>query len=108
MGNSILMKKINNIFLEPTDKTPLIDFNQLTGDLILSGRSIPENAAKIYEPLLTWTQNYIKNPCATTNFRLNLEYFNTATSIWISKIIKVLCEIKDQESFSHLEREATG
>jgi hypothetical protein len=98
------MKKINNFFLEPTDKTPQIDFNQLTGDLILSGKSIPENAAKIYEPLLTWTQNYIKNACTTTNFRINLEYFNTATSIWISKIIKALCGIEDQERvlFIHL------
>jgi hypothetical protein len=91
------MKKIDNIFLEATEKTPMIDFNQLTGDLILSGRSIPENTAKIYEPLVTWIQNYIKNPCDTTNFRLSLEYFNTATSIWISKIIKALCEIEGQE-----------
>lgn len=91
------MKKSNNIFSEPTDKTPMIDFNQLTGDFILSGRSIPENAAKIYEPVLTWVQDYIKNPCAITNIRLNLEYFNTASSIWISKIVKTLCGIENQE-----------
>lgn len=88
---------INNIFIESTDKTPMIDFNQSTGDLILSGRSIPENAAKVYEPLLKWTLNYINNARSTTNFRINLEYFNTATSIWISKIIKALCEIKGEE-----------
>jgi hypothetical protein len=104
MRNSMLMKKIHNIFLEPTDKTPMVDFNQLTGELILSGRSIPENTAKIYEPLLIWTQDYVKNAYATTNLRLNLEYFNTATSIWISKIIKTLCGIEDQEKvlFIHL------
>lgn len=91
------MKKSNNIFSEPTDKNPLIDFNQLTGDFILSGRSIPENAAKIYEPVHLWIQDYIKNPCAITNIRLNLEYFNTASSIWISKIVKTLCSIENQE-----------
>jgi hypothetical protein len=89
--------KINNYFSEPTDKTPMIDFNQMSGDLILSGRSIPENAAKIYEPLLAWTNDYIKNSCVITNLRLNLEYFNTATSIWISKIVKALCGIENQE-----------
>jgi hypothetical protein len=88
---------INNIYIEPTDKAPLIDFNQSTGELLLSGRSIPENAAKIYEPLLKWTLEYIKRARPTTNFRLNLEYFNTATSIWISKIIKVLCGINGEE-----------
>jgi len=98
------MKKINNIFFEPTDKTPMIDFNQLTGDLILSGRSIPENAAKVYEPVHIWVQDYIKNPCAITNLRLNLEYFNTATSIWVSKIVKALCAIESQDSilFIHI------
>lgn len=89
---------MNHILIEPTPKTPLIDFNHLTGDLILSGRSIPENAAKVYEPLLKWTNEYVKNAKTITNLRLNLEYFNTASSIWISKLIKTLCGINGQES----------
>jgi len=89
---------MNNILIEPTDKTPLIDFNQVTGELILSGRSIPENAAKIYEPLLNWTFEYVNNAKTNTNLRLNFEYFNTSTSLWITKIIKALCSIKNQES----------
>lgn len=89
---------MNNILIEPTDKTPLIDFNQVTGELILSGRSIPENAAKIYEPLLNWTLEYVNNAKTNTNLRLNFEYFNTSTSLWITKIIKALCSIKNQES----------
>jgi hypothetical protein len=95
---------IGNIFIESTDKAPMIDFNQSTGNLILAGRSIPENAAKVYEPLLNWTLEYINNARPTTNFRINLEYFNTATSIWLSKIIKVLCSIKgeDQILFIHI------
>jgi hypothetical protein len=96
--------KINNYFSEPTDKTPMIDFNQLSGDFVLSGRSIPENAAKVYEPLLAWIKDYVKNSCAVTNLRLNLEYFNTATSIWVSKIVKALCAIESQDSilFIHI------
>jgi len=89
---------MNNILIEPTEKTPLIDFNQVTGELILSGRSIPENAAKIYEPLLNWTLEYVNNAKTNTNLRLNFEYFNTSTSLWITKIIKALCSIKNQES----------
>jgi hypothetical protein len=89
---------MDNIFVESTEKTPLIDFNHITGDLILSGRSIPENAARIYEPLIAWTIDYINNPRALTNFRLNLEYFNTSSSLWITKLIKTLCRIKTPES----------
>jgi hypothetical protein len=87
------MKELKNMFVEPSDKTPLIDFNYFTGDLILSGRSIPINAPRIFEPILDWVNEYIKDPKQTTNLRLNLEYFNTASSIWLAKIVKSLTTI---------------
>ena len=91
------MNMINNIFIEGALKSPQIDFNHLTGELILSGRSIPENAAKVYEPLLLWVNEYIKSPRTTTNFRLNLDYFNTATTIWLTKLIRALGKIQKKE-----------
>lgn len=91
------MKELNNLFIEQTDKTPLVDFNYLSGELILSGKSIPINAPRIFEPLLEWVNDYIKNPRSTTNLRLNLKYFNTASSIWIAKIVKALSGITRPE-----------
>jgi len=92
------MKELKNLFVEQTDKTPLIDFNYLNGELILSGKSIPINAPRIFEPLLEWVNDYVKNPRQTTNLRLNLEYFNTASSIWLAKIVKSLSGITKPES----------
>jgi len=86
------------MFIEPTGKTPQIDLNHLTGELILSGRSIPENAVELYDKVLKWVTQYITNPRQTTNLRLNLEYFNTASSIWLAKIVKSLCSIKEPEN----------
>lgn len=88
------MKELKNLLIEATDKTPLIDLNYLSGELILSGRSIPINAPRIFEPVLEWTNEYVRNPRQTTNLRLNLEYFNTASSIWLAKIIKSLSSIE--------------
>jgi hypothetical protein len=98
------MKELKNIYIEATTKTPAVDFNCLTGDLILHGRSIPENASDLYDPVFKWVNEYINNPRPTTNLRLNLEYFNTASSIWIAKIVKSLTKIKDPENslFIHL------
>jgi len=87
-----------NLFIEQTNKTPQIDLNHLTGELIFSGRSIPENAADLYEKVLKWVITYSEKPKNTTNLRLNLEYFNTASSIWLAKIVKVLCNISQPES----------
>jgi hypothetical protein len=92
------MNELKTIFIDQTEKTPQIDFNFLTGELILSGKSIPENATAIYEPAYNWVTNYIKNPRQTTNLRLNLEYFNTASSIWLVNIVKCLSKIEVPES----------
>ena len=96
--------ELKNIYIEATEKTPHVDLNPITGEFIFSGKSIPENPAKIYENLLSWIQEYAKNPRKTTNLRLNIEYFNTASVIWLAKIVKVLSAIKEPENtlFIHL------
>lgn len=90
--------EIENLFIEPTAKTPQIDLNHLTGELIFSGKSIPENAAKLYENVLKWVKVYTIHPKHTTNLRINLEYFNTSSHIWIAKIIRALCSMHDSEN----------
>jgi hypothetical protein len=92
------MKELKNIYIESTSKTPQVDFNFLTGDLILSGRSIPENATDLYEPMLKWINEYVQQPRQTTNFRINLEYFNTASSIWLAKMVKTLSKMDYPEN----------
>ncbi len=92
-----LMKEFQSLIIDQTPKTPQIDLNRLTGDLIFSGRSIPENAAKLYEPVLKWVKEYILKARPTTNLRLNLEYFNTASILWLAKIFRVLIQINEAD-----------
>jgi hypothetical protein len=92
------MKELKNMYLEQTDKTPLVDLNFMSGELIISGRSIPINAPRIFDPILDWVNEYIWNPRQTTNLRLNLDYFNTASSIWLAKIVKARTGINKPDS----------
>lgn len=85
------------MFIQGTKKTPRIDFNQSTGELVLHGKSIPEDASKVYKPLLVWINDYIKSPCHTTNLRLNLDYFNSASTLWLVKLIKAIGKINDDD-----------
>jgi hypothetical protein len=89
---------LKNLFIEPTAKTPQIDLNCVNGELILSGRSIPENALDLYDKVLKWVHEYIADPRQITNLRLNLEYFNTSSSIWLAKIVKALSTIKNSDN----------
>jgi hypothetical protein len=86
--------EIKNLLIEKGAKTPHVDLNPLTGDLIFSGKSIPENANSFYESILGWIHEYCKKPKNNTNLRINLEYFNSASSIWLAKIVKELCSVK--------------
>lgn len=94
---AFIMTEFKNLIVAPTAKTPQIELNQLTGELIFAGRSIPENAASVYEPVFNWVQEYILKARPTTNLRLNMEYFNTSSSIWLAKIFKVLGKIKEPD-----------
>ena len=84
---------MENLVINATAKTPQIELNHLTGELVFTGKSIPENAAKLYEGVFNWVKDYTEQPNKLTNFRLNLEYFNTSSTMWIGRIIKVLSHI---------------
>jgi len=96
--NKAKILDLKSLYIEPSAKTPQIDLNHLSGELIFSGRSIPENAALLYENILKWTKEYAVNPRPTTNLRLNLEYFNTASAIWLAKIVQAICNIENREN----------
>jgi SiaC family regulatory phosphoprotein len=89
--------KQKNLLIESTQKTPQIDLNLCSGELIFSGKSIPENAAKLYDGVLKWIIEYAKSPRPTTNLRFNLEYFNTSSAIWLAKITQAISTIENDE-----------
>jgi hypothetical protein len=94
MINPLAAVELRNLFIEKGLKTPQVDLDFLTGDLIFSGKSIPENSNAFYEKILHWVHEYVKRPKNNTNLRLNLEYFNSSSSIWLAKIVKELCSVK--------------
>jgi len=91
------MKKLTDLTIERTSKTPLIELKYDSGEISLTGRSLPENAARIYEPVINWITDYVIQPQPVTNLRLNIEYFNTSSSLWISKIMKTLTRINNPD-----------
>ncbi len=76
-----------------TEDTPEIVFDNKAGNFLISGRSLPEDAFMFYNSIIEWVVEYSKNPSATTNFKFNLEYFNTASAKQIYKIASLLCEL---------------
>jgi hypothetical protein len=80
---------MNNLKLEGTAKTPTINFNT-NGELLIKGRSIPENSVEFYKPVIDWLSEYNNSPQAETKVKVQLEYFNTSSSKCILDVFKKL------------------
>ncbi len=93
----LFMEELKNLLVEKTAKTPRIELIHESGEISFSGKSLPENASRIYEPVLNWVNEYIVKPRPVTNLRLNMEYYNTSSMLWISKIIKSLSRISNPD-----------
>ena len=74
------------IVTEATSHLPAINF-QPDGSLSLEGRSIPENVLTFYDPLIEFGRNLTN---VDVQFKVNLEYFNTATSKKLMELFKTL------------------
>lgn len=81
------------INLEGTEDTPKIILDKQNGIFEISGRSLPEDSAEFYSPVLEWLDDYKLNPNGSTDFVFKLEYFNTASSKLILDLLSQLEEI---------------
>ena len=79
--------------LEGAEDTPKIILDKKNGIFEISGRSLPEDSAEFYKPVLEWLEQYAKEANPSTEFVFKLEYFNTASSKLILDVLSALEEI---------------
>jgi hypothetical protein len=66
--------------IKGTYSTPTVVLDKDGEIFELSGRSLPDDVATFYSPILQWIDEYSKEPNDKTVFNFKLVYFNTATS----------------------------
>jgi hypothetical protein len=82
------------INLEGTEESPKILLDKDNSIFEISGRSLPEDAAEFYHPIIDWLTRYGQSPNPETVVIFKLEYFNTASSKLILDILSKIEEIK--------------
>ncbi|MBF0615001.1 MAG: DUF1987 domain-containing protein [Magnetococcales bacterium] len=84
---------MDNIKLEPTKRSPGIDFDFSAGKFAISGESYPEDVNKFYGPLIQQLKEYL-NGCegAEIQFQFDLVYFNSTTAKIVMGIFETLDE----------------
>jgi hypothetical protein len=76
-------------------ETPAIELNAGNGRIEFSGRSLPEDSATYYRPVLNWIDEYVNRPKEKTDVEIKLEYFNTATSMVLLKMFNKLQSLSE-------------
>ena len=81
---------MENLEIHGTHDIPnvICDYN---GEIIMTGRSLPENPFKVYDQIFRWIEKFDKESILL-NFKL--EYFNTASSKQIFNVIKYCVDNK--------------
>lgn len=71
---------MENLKIEATKYTPLIDFDVSTGKIDVIGKSYPENTFEFYRPVIAWVEAYFEQTShETTCVNLDLEYLNSSS-----------------------------
>ena len=83
------------LYLEETDETPGIKLDSEKNIFEFSGKSLPEDVATFYNPILDWLDNYSKNLNDMTEVVFRLDYFNTASSKMILDVLLKLEEFQE-------------
>lgn len=62
-----------------SDELPEVTLDKEKNEFSIKGRSLPEDSFGFYKPIITWLEDYIKDPNSITTFHVFLEYFNSSS-----------------------------
>ncbi|MDD2562665.1 MAG: DUF1987 domain-containing protein [Salinivirgaceae bacterium] len=81
------------LIIEATPKTPRIVFDPVENYFEISGRSLPENVVKTYDPVIKWLEKNLGNlKNRNIEFNFKMDYLNSASAKMISLILTKLEE----------------
>ena len=80
---------MESLHQEGTISLPTVIFNT-SGELRITGRSIPEHPVKFYEPISNWISDFLATNPSNINFLVHLDYLNTHSTECMLVILKRL------------------
>jgi SiaC family regulatory phosphoprotein len=86
---------MKDLVIERTYSTPSVSFIAKTGLLRIEGRSIPENPAVFYDPIMNWLQDYFPKTNVSTKIDVKLDYINSGSSKSILAMFKMIKQFYD-------------
>ncbi|MCD4792735.1 MAG: DUF1987 domain-containing protein [Bacteroidales bacterium] len=82
------------INIKKTKLSPKVILDKANNIFLITGRSIYANANEFYEPIISWFNNYMKNPNKNSELIFYLDYVNSSSSFQIIKLLDFIYENK--------------
>ena len=86
---------MNDLKLSGTVNTPEINFRS-TGELIIRGRSLPEDVAGFYKPVIQWIR---QNMTETISLEIEVDYMNSSSTKKLLELFKIIEKSETVKNF---------
>jgi len=83
--NLLLVMKLH---IKETKTTPAVTIED--GKILIKGRSIPEDSAGFYNPILDACEQYIAAPPEHTDIHIHLDYVNSGSKKYLTNMLTIL------------------
>ena len=77
---------MTDLIIQGTESLPFVSFST-NGELKITGRALPEDAAKFFAPLHAWIADFSADE---VQLEINLDYFNTSVSKQLLDFFKTI------------------
>jgi hypothetical protein len=71
---------LETIQISASEDTPNILLDPGRSEYTISGRSLPEDVLTFYGPVMQWLERFVSSGLPKLDLRIDLDYFNTASS----------------------------
>ena len=87
---------METLIIAGTEKTPDVNFNNITGKLCIGGRSYASDTYEFYFPIINWVNLYLQKPAEKTVLEIKLDYFHSVSVKYLTNMIKKLAQLKEE------------
>lgn len=85
--------RMENIVIQPSERTPEVNFDFVNGRLSIRGEAYPENVSTFFGPILTAIQMHLQTkPNHDVVMDIEMEYFNSSSAKALMNIFKTMDE----------------
>lgn len=96
-------KQMNIFSKVASSVTPYLYFSAQDGVMEIKGKSISDDPDLFWNEAILWFENYVLTPQSVTIFKIDLEYFNIASSKRILFLLYKLNEITNKGFAARVE-----